>query len=101
MKRDRWRYPALAKPDSDGAYCYHVQRRISVWFSRRLAGHISPNAATDLDLIFGVAAAVLVLLDHWFLGVVLIQTFAFSVALMEKSHEFKVVRQGLATSWTP
>ena len=75
MKRDRWRYPALAKPDSDGAYCYHVQRRISVWFSRRLAGHISPNAATGLDVIFGVAAAVLVLLDHWFLGVVFIQLF--------------------------
>ena len=75
MKRDRWNYPALAKPDSDGAYCYHVQRRISVWFSHRLGGYIGPNAATGLDLIFGVAAAVLILLDHWLLGVVLIQVF--------------------------
>ena len=75
MKYDRWNYPTLAKPDSDGAYCYHVQRRISVWFSRRLAGYLSPNAATGLDLVFGVAAAVLVLSNHWLLGVVLIQAF--------------------------
>ena len=72
---DRWKYPALAKPDSDGAYWYHVQRRISVWFSVRLAGFMTPNAATGLDLIFGVAAAVLVLLDRWLLGVALIQVF--------------------------
>ena len=75
MKRDRWNYPTLAKPDSDGAYCYHVQRRISSWFSHRLAGHISPNAATGLDLIFGIAAAVLIVLDHWLLGVLFIQLF--------------------------
>ncbi len=71
----RWQYPTLAKPESDGFYCYHVQRRISVWFSFRLARHIGPNAATGLDLIFGVAAAVLVLLDYWLWGVVLIQVF--------------------------
>lgn len=72
---DRWKYPALAKPDSDGAYCYHVQRRISIRFSVPLAGTMGPNAATGLDLLFGVAAAALVLLDHWLLGVVLIQVF--------------------------
>jgi phosphatidylglycerophosphate synthase len=33
------------------------------------------NAATGLDLILGVAAATLVLLDHWLLGVVMIQLF--------------------------
>ena len=33
------------------------------------------NAATGLDLIFGVAAAMLVLFDYWLLGVVLIQVF--------------------------
>ena len=33
------------------------------------------NAATGLDLIFGVVAAVLVLLDHWLWGVVMIQLF--------------------------
>jgi phosphatidylglycerophosphate synthase len=72
---DQWKYPTLAKPESDGAYCYHLQRRISIRFSVQLAGYLGPNLATGLDLIFGVAAAVLVLLDHWLLGVVLIQVF--------------------------
>jgi len=72
---DRWQYPALAKPESDSFYCYHIQRRISAWFSVRLAGRMGANAATGLDLIFGVAAAVLVLLDHWLWGVVMIQLF--------------------------
>ena len=71
----RWRYPALAKPESDGIYCYHIQRRISVWFSVRLASRMGANAATGLDLIFGVAAAMLVLLDYWLWAVVLIQVF--------------------------
>lgn len=72
---DRWKYPTLAKPESDGFYCYHIQRRISVWFSVRFARRMGPNAATGFDLIFGVAAAVLVLLDYWLWGVVLIQVF--------------------------
>ena len=72
---DRWKYPALAKPDSDGPYCYHVQRRISAWFSHRLANYISPNTATGLDLLVGVMAAVSVLLDYWLLGAALIQVF--------------------------
>ena len=72
---DRWQYPTLANPKSDGAFCYHIQRRISVWFSVWLARYIGPNAATGLDLMFGVAAAVLVLLDYWLWGVVLIQVF--------------------------
>ena len=72
---DRWQYPTLAKPESDSFYCYHIQRRISAWFSVRLAGRMGANAATGLDLIFGVAAATLVLLDHWLWGVVMIQLF--------------------------
>ncbi|MDB4491586.1 CDP-alcohol phosphatidyltransferase family protein [bacterium] len=71
----QWKFPALAKPESDGAFCYHIQRRISVGFSIRLAPHISPGAATGLDLLFGVAAAGLVLMGHWLWGVVLIQMF--------------------------
>ncbi len=47
-------------------------------FSRRLAGYLSPNAATGLDLVFGVAAMALVLPDHWLSGVVLIQGSASS-----------------------
>ncbi|MFP6875265.1 MAG: hypothetical protein VCA37_00410, partial [Roseibacillus sp.] len=61
----QWKYPALTKPESDGAFCYHIQRRISAWLSIRLARHIGPNAATALDLVIGVAAAMLVLLDAW------------------------------------
>ena len=72
---DRWQYPTLTKPESDSFYSYHIQRRISAWFSVRLAGRMGANAATGLDLIFGVAAAVLVLLDHWLWGVVMIQLF--------------------------
>ena len=72
---DRWRYPRLAKPESDGPFCYHVQRRISGWISVRLARTITPNAATGLDLIFGIAAAMLVLLDYWFVSAMLIQVF--------------------------
>lgn len=72
---DRWQYPALAKPESDGFYCYHIQRRISACFSVRLAGLMGANAATGLDLILGVAAATLVLLNHWLWGVVIIQLF--------------------------
>ena len=72
---DRWRYPTLAKPASDGAFCYYVQRRVSVWLSVRLARRIGPNTATGLDVILGVAAAILVLLDYWLWGVVLIQLF--------------------------
>jgi len=71
----QWKYPALTKPESDGAFCYHIQRRISAWLSVRLARHIGPNAATGLDLIIGFAAAALVLLDYWLWGVVLIQVF--------------------------
>jgi phosphatidylglycerophosphate synthase len=73
--RDQWNYPALAKKESDGIFCYHVQRRISVWISVRLVGRMSANAATGLDLVFGTAAAILVLQGHWIWGAVLIQVF--------------------------
>lgn len=72
---DQWNYPALTKPTSDGAYSYHIQRRLSVWFSVWLARHITANAATGLDLIFGIAAATLVLLDNWVWGAILLQVF--------------------------
>ena len=72
---DRWRYPRLAKPESDGPFCYHVQRRISGWIAVRLARTLTPNAATAVDLILGIAAAMLVLLDHWLWCAMLIQVF--------------------------
>jgi len=72
---NQWKYPTLTKPESDGAFCYHIQRRISVWVSVRLARYIGPNMATGLDLVFGVTSAALILLDYWLWGVVLIQVF--------------------------
>jgi phosphatidylglycerophosphate synthase len=72
---NQWNYPTLTKPESDGAFCYHIQRRISVWVSVRLARYIGPNVATGVDLVFGVASAALVLLDYWLWAVVLIQVF--------------------------
>jgi len=70
-----WPYPDLAKPESDGVFCYHLQRRLSGWLSVRLARHIQPNTATALDLFFGVAASLLLMLDHWLWSVVMIQAF--------------------------
>ena len=68
-------YPNLAKPESDGVFCYHLQRRLSGWLSVRLAKHIGPITATAIDLFFGVAASLLLILDHWLWSVVMIQAF--------------------------
>jgi CDP-diacylglycerol--glycerol-3-phosphate 3-phosphatidyltransferase len=70
-----WPYPGLAKPESDGIYCYHLQRRLSGWLSVRLAKHIGPKTATAIDMFFGVAASLLLILDHWLWSVVMIQAF--------------------------
>jgi phosphatidylglycerophosphate synthase len=70
-----WPYPGLAKPESDGVFCYHLQRRLSGWLSVRLARHIRPNTATAIDLLFGIAASLLLILDHWPWSVVMIQAF--------------------------
>ena len=70
-----WRYPELAKLDSDGTYCYHVQRRFSGWISVRLARWISPNMATGIDLLVGLAACWSALSGHWLRSAVLIQAF--------------------------
>jgi phosphatidylglycerophosphate synthase len=68
-------YPNLAKHESDGVFCYHLQRRLSGWLSVRLAKHIGPNIATAIDLFFGIAASLLLILDHWLWSVVMIQAF--------------------------
>jgi phosphatidylglycerophosphate synthase len=75
IETEKWKYPALAKQDSDGIFCYHIQRRISGWFSVRLANKMSANAATGVDMFFGLAAAVLIVLDQWLWGVLLVQMF--------------------------
>jgi len=70
-----WPYPGLAKPESDGIFCYHLQRRLSGWLSVRLARNVGPNTATALDLFLGIAASLLLILDHWLWSVVMIQAF--------------------------
>ena len=69
------RYPELAKPGSDGPFCFFVQRRVSILFSRALARSMSANAATGLDLAMGLAAAGLFLTDHWLAAVAMIHAF--------------------------
>ncbi len=72
---ESWPYPDLAKPESDGVFCYHVQRRLSGWLSVRLARHVRPNTATAVDLLLGMTASLLLILDHWLWSVVMIQVF--------------------------
>jgi phosphatidylglycerophosphate synthase len=72
----KWQYPALAKPDSDGIFCYFVQRRISCYVSNFCANHgISPNQATLIDLFFAILATICVYFQLFFLGVICIQLF--------------------------
>ena len=70
------RFPRLAKKESDGVFCYHVQRRVSCHITR-LCNSIGmqPSLATGLDLLFAVAAAVLLYLQYFFVSVLFIQVF--------------------------
>lgn len=71
----RLRYPQLAKPDSDGPFCFHVQRRVSSPFSNALAPHINANAATGLNLAMGIAAAGLFLANQWVAAIIMVHVF--------------------------
>ncbi len=69
-------YPKLAKSDSDGIYCYFVQRRVSCFFTRLSAKlGISPNLATGIDFLFGVAASICIYFEFLISAVILIQLF--------------------------
>jgi phosphatidylglycerophosphate synthase len=69
-------YPKLAKPSSDGFYCYHLQRRLSCYVSYASAKlGISPNQATWIDLLFALMAAVCIAYDYPITAVILIQLF--------------------------
>jgi phosphatidylglycerophosphate synthase len=73
---DRQWSPILAKPDSDGVYCYFVQRKISCYFSYLCTKNgISPNQATVMDLLIGVVAAFFIYFQMYILGIVFIQLF--------------------------
>jgi phosphatidylglycerophosphate synthase len=71
-----WRYPALAKPDSDGAYCYVVQRRLSCHITRysvRLG--ITANQATLIDLLLALATTACICAQWFGTSVLLLQLF--------------------------
>ena len=73
---DATKYPKLAKKDSDGSYCYVVQRRISQYVSAFCVKiGISANMATFIDFIFAVLAALSLALGHPLTGVLFIQIF--------------------------
>jgi phosphatidylglycerophosphate synthase len=69
-------YPNLAKKESDGKYCYVVQRRISLYISLFcVKKRITPNAATGIDMLFAILAAWSLSQGYYFFGVILIQVF--------------------------
>ncbi len=71
-----YHYPDLAKPDSDGVYCYYIQRRISSFISRYCnARGMSPNTATLIDACFAVFAVIAFYLQNFMVAVLFIQLF--------------------------
>lgn len=69
-------YPNLAKPSSDGVYCYYLQRRLSCYVSyASVKLGISSNQATWIDLLFALMAAVCIANDYSLTAVILIQLF--------------------------
>jgi phosphatidylglycerophosphate synthase len=69
-------YPKLAKPSSDGFYCYYFQRRLSCYVSYASAKiGISAIQSTWVDLLFALMAAVCIAIDYPIVAVILIQLF--------------------------
>ena len=72
----RHRFPNLAKPESDGAFCYHVQRRISCVISAYChALGMSPNTATFIGFCLSIGAALFIYFHYFLVGVLFIQLF--------------------------
>ena len=71
-----YRFPNLAKRESDGIFCYHIQRRLSCQITRLCSSlGMHPNVATGIDLLFAASAAT-ALYFHYFLAAALfIQLF--------------------------
>jgi len=71
-----WKYPRLAKAESDSAYCYTIQRRISCHFSiffMKLG--LGPSQATLLDFFFGCLAILSIVFQYYLLGILFIWLF--------------------------
>ena len=72
----RNKYPNLAKPESDGMFCYHIQRRISCIISSYCHSiGMSANTATFIDFCFAVAAALCFYLHYFFVGAMFVWLF--------------------------
>ncbi len=70
------KYPKLAKKSSDGTYSYLVQRRLSACITGFCVRRgISANAATGIDFILALFAALFLYLGYFIAGVVFIQLF--------------------------
>ena len=73
---DTIKYPKLAKKSSDGTFCFLIQRRFSIYLTWFCANRgISANWATLIDFIFALAASLLIYMEYFIAGVVLIQLF--------------------------
>lgn len=72
----RHKFPNLAKAESDGMFCYHIQRRISCIISSYCHSiGISANTATFIDFCFAVGAALCFYLHYFFVGALFVQLF--------------------------
>ncbi len=70
------KYPNLAKPESDGMFCYHIQRRVSCTISSYCHSiGMSANTATFIDFCFAVAAALCFYWHYFFAGALFVWLF--------------------------
>jgi len=59
LLKDDTKYPNLAKRESDGIYCYLVQRRISCYITRFcVQSGVTANMATLIDFFHAVPAQI-------------------------------------------
>ena len=76
LLKDDTRYPNLTKRDSDGIYCYLVQRRISCYITRFcVQSGLTANMATLIDFFHAVAGALFIYFDFPVIGALFIQLF--------------------------
>ena len=72
----RYKFPNLAKSESDGMFCYHIQRRISCIISSYCPSiGISANIATFIDFCFAVGAALCFYMHYFYIGVLFVMLF--------------------------
>lgn len=76
LLKDDTKYPNLAKRESDGIYCYLVQRRISCYITRFcVQAGVTANMATLIDFFHAVAGALFIYFGFPIIGVLFIQLF--------------------------